>query len=151
VLNASLTSTERPAGAERAASAVELAACREALLGWPLLSRKLPGLRQLYAHVLAGRMVRADRADRRPGFRPRLSPMLRPLAAGVAELRQQAIAVHASQWPDFAATAAQLQESIAAYTQRLGSAAQPCERQWLDDGVYGPSPRQFTNTAISET
>jgi LmbE family N-acetylglucosaminyl deacetylase len=131
---------KRPPGCERAASAVELGACRAALRGWPLAQRWLPGLRQLFCHLVASRMLAADGRGHRPGFAPRLTPMLRALPAEARARRQQAIAAYASQWPDFAASAVEFAERIDAYAGRLGAANVAHERLWLDEGVYGSRP-----------
>lgn len=128
---------KRPVGCERAAPAVELAACRAAFRSWPLAQRWLPGLRQLFTHLVTSRMIAADGRGHRPGFPPRLVPSLRVLPAQVKTLRRQAIAAYPSQWPDFATSADEFAAHIAAYAERLGSADAPCERLWIDGGVYG--------------
>lgn len=134
----------RPVGCERAAPSVELAACRAAFRSWPLSQRWLPGLRQLFCHLVTSRMIAADGRGHRPGFAPRLSPTLRALPGEVKALRENAIGAYASQWPDFAASAAELGDRIAEYAERIGGAGTPCERLWLDEGVYGPNADQRT-------
>jgi LmbE family N-acetylglucosaminyl deacetylase len=124
---------KRDPDCERAAPAVELAACRRALSSWPLAQRWLPGLRQLCTHLVASRMLRADGIGQRPGFTPRLQPLLRPLGEAVGALRRKAIAAYATQWPDFAVSVEAFDRAISEYAQRIGNA----ERIWIDDGVYG--------------
>jgi LmbE family N-acetylglucosaminyl deacetylase len=123
----------------RASFAAEVSAYTSSLLTWPMCQRYFPGLRRFSCHIASRRAVQADKSGRRPGFPPRLQPVLCPIDSTVVQSqRRQAIAAYASQWPLFAGSADSLSQAIVAYGQRVSGSAQVSERLWRDDGVFGP-------------
>ncbi len=123
---------------QRGSLSQEIAAYRTALSAWPMIQRKAYGLRLLSSHLAARFAVFAEKGGQRPGFAPRLQPIVRVLNTPLLQSRRrQAIAAYASQWPLFAASLDELCESLAAYGRRLNDSSTVGERLWIDDGVFG--------------